>query len=436
MKKGKTPRRSIVITVFLLALTLLLCTGCGSRATRTPDGTEHNSSSAQKERPRSERAEKDAEERERRKAKWKSARDRIRSGEGMKRSPRTFTEITDPEETPDTIPEPSHVDPDGDAVPNSADAKEQVYRTLCNAIEQRQSVVGVAGVDCDTLKEIVYSIYDIPDYFWLASNNSYSMSSDTSATVYFNWKYDNIDAKKDEIDGKVKQAFQAIPAGADDYEKAVALHDWLCENITYQFSDDGSDQDIYGALGNGLCVCAGYAKAYAYLLNLQGIKADYLTGLGINSAGSGGPHAWNSVVLDDELYYFDVTWDDYDDEYGPRYCWFALSSDVFFDSHERHDNDENPIPSAETSATRCNYYYRNDYVVSSCDDASLLRQFKKQNGDRIRLRFESEDGYTSFLQLIDGDPHFGELLSESGHNANSFYYEWHDAQRCVDIILS
>lgn len=105
------------------------------------------------------------------------------------------------------------------------------------------------------------------------------------------------------------------------------MHDALASAVTYDLTAD-MNQSAYSALVNGKSVCAGYARAYQYLLQQLGIPCYYCTGY------SGGDHAWNIVKLDDGYYNVDVTWDDAN---TLRYDYFNKTDADFASTHVRQN---------------------------------------------------------------------------------------------------
>ena len=112
----------------------------------------------------------------------------------------------------------------------------------------------------------------------------------------------------------------------DDYSKAVAIHDWICENIYYDSdSIDGSSNTApYIAsevLKTRRAVCLGYANLYAAMCRSLNIPCNVVTGyaLGVGSADTEwnaqntttteANHAWNEVYLDSRWVIVDTTWD-------------------------------------------------------------------------------------------------------------------------------
>lgn len=114
---------------------------------------------------------------------------------------------------------------------------------------------------------------------------------------------------------------------ANDYEKEKFVHDALIERISYQMSAE-MNQSAYSALVNGQTVCAGYARAFQYLMQQLGVPCYYCTGY------AGENHAWNIVRLDDGYYNVDTTWDDTGDG---TYDYFNKTDADYADSHLRQE---------------------------------------------------------------------------------------------------
>lgn len=435
--------RSPFYHLFSLLLCLLLC-GCAARTPRTPSSTDTPSSPSTSRRPYSQRALDEMERRKQRRESHLEALSRVRSGESLERERRTFSQLTDPpapspQPTPDPVPTDPHPTPN--PVPTNPQlddtSLEANIQKVCDAIERRQTEVNLTNVTVDDMNAIFNAVYTlalyIPQYFYLSNHNSYYMNSDTTATIYLSWKYDDVEERMAQIERIAAEACSIIPSNADDYEKALLLHDWLCDHITYEYNDE--DQNIYGALVQGRCVCAGYAHAYMYLLNQVGIKAEYLRGNAVTSDG-GGPHAWNSVILDGERYYFDVTWDDSDEDNSTNYFWFGVTLAEFSPSHELQDINRNPLVPEPADATACNYYYRNGYVLQNCSDAAVTEQIRRQGGSVINLKCASPDDMEPLLTLL-GDSHIFDLIHDAGYlDIQHCQYIYSLSDSCVLLTLS
>lgn len=115
-----------------------------------------------------------------------------------------------------------------------------------------------------------------------------------------------------------------------DMEKAVALHDWVCNKVDYDYSEDDNPKNhVDSAIFlNDLVVCEGYARGYCLLMQAAGIEAYYISG----TTNSGVGHMWNIIKLDDHYFHVDCCWDDTS---GKKYGYFLLNDEQI--SASRHD---------------------------------------------------------------------------------------------------
>lgn len=98
-----------------------------------------------------------------------------------------------------------------------------------------------------------------------------------------------------------------------DYERVLALHDWLCTNVTYTAGREMEPRDyrVDGALLHGECVCAGFSKAFTVLCRRAGVECWYVNGQvkSREDQPENQRHAWNIVRIDDWYQHVDVTFD-------------------------------------------------------------------------------------------------------------------------------
>ncbi len=119
--------------------------------------------------------------------------------------------------------------------------------------------------------------------------------------------------------------------GLSDYEKIKAIHDFVCNQTTYDTYYYGNQTQLhqytaYAALIEGTAVCQGYSLLFYRLCLEAGIDARFISG---NAGGE--DHAWNIVKLDGYYYYVDTTWDDtYDPEGAIVYDFFLKGANSIF----------------------------------------------------------------------------------------------------------
>ena len=126
-----------------------------------------------------------------------------------------------------------------------------------------------------------------------------------------------------------------------DYEKILYVHNWLIDNIEYdQTMQELNRSNIYGALIEKNVTCAGYAKAFKYLLDELNINSIIIQGSAIEDNVEE-YHAWNYVELNGNWYGVDCTWDDPIIKGNPsaeqlkeiKYVYFLKGQSTFEEKH-------------------------------------------------------------------------------------------------------
>ncbi|MBQ6510216.1 MAG: hypothetical protein IJI07_12150 [Flexilinea sp.] len=130
------------------------------------------------------------------------------------------------------------------------------------------------------------------------------------------------------------EAASSIAAAAKDpdpLQTAKAIHDWLCERISYT-EDETTDEDdtAIGAILNGEANCDGYSDAFCLIGSLAGLNVRYQHGDSLDKrspdARTSVSHLWNLLEIGGAWHMVDVTWDD--EESGWSYIWFNAGRDV------------------------------------------------------------------------------------------------------------
>ncbi len=172
--------------------------------------------------------------------------------------------------------------------------------------------------------------------------NSYSVYIEKSDD-YLNYYIDGIENEQSlnyimkSIDERKSEILNNI--SGTNYQKILQIHNYLIDNLQYDETYNRQNNDnIIGAFLDGNVVCEGYAKAFKYLLDDLEIPCILVIGDAVNSEGTREKHMWNYVLINEEWYAVDVTWDDpiligsgtLSEE--SRYKYFCRKSD-FNDNH-------------------------------------------------------------------------------------------------------
>lgn len=177
----------------------------------------------------------------------------------------------------------------------------------------------------------------IHDYIFLSQNENGTWQTVTSPVLDSNLAmYEKTKSKRTALadtaeinisDTGIQNLSSEICADSEnDYDNALAIHDWVCLNIFYDSdSIEGSKNNApyiaSDVLASKRAVCLGYANLYAALCRSAGIPCNVVTGhaLGIDSgesswdestiASTEANHAWNEVYIDNRWIIVDTTWD-------------------------------------------------------------------------------------------------------------------------------
>jgi transglutaminase-like putative cysteine protease len=134
-------------------------------------------------------------------------------------------------------------------------------------------------------------------------------------------------------------AAQITTGVTDDYEKTLRIHNWVCENIWYDY--DVNQQRVRVSpsalvtLERGRGVCSGYAYLTAALLRASGIPAQYVSGKTLQNTGwpDGTNHAWTEAFVNGRWLEIDTTLDSGNKyEFGQKTASTGLVGHRYFDS--------------------------------------------------------------------------------------------------------
>ena len=209
-----------------------------------------------------------------------------------------------------------------------------LYRQIyANADALNQAFAPVEQISASQLRNVFSAVYnDHPELFWLetAYRCKYKRTGEcVEIALLFNRTAQNLEQAKVLFHENANAILDQAALETDSYEKEKLVHDILIDRITYDLGAE-MNQSAYSAMVNGRTVCAGYARAFQYLLQQLGIPCYYCTGY------AGENHAWNIVSLEDGFYNVDVTWDD-TEGMGGNYDYFNQSDQDYADTHVRKE---------------------------------------------------------------------------------------------------
>lgn len=272
---------------------------------------------------------------------------------------------------------------------------QHMYRQIyANANVLNGRFAPVESVTVKELRDAFAAVYnDHPELFWVDTAYSCKYRRDGQCAeidLQFNYTADNLTSEKAAFSEKSRAITDEAKKLESNYEKEKYVHDALISKAEY-VDYAKINQSAYSALVNGRTVCAGYARAFQYMLQQLNIPCYYCTGY------AGENHAWNIVALEDGYYNVDATWDDTG---SGTYDYFNKSDADFSWNHLRQELSVYLPP--------CNgIAYRNLEKEESEED-------KDKDKDKDENQEESYDSRRSIADLG--------LSKENSLNALADYY--------------
>ena len=290
------------------------------------------------------------------------------------------------------------------------DAGKHVYRQIyANASEVYPVFMPVEDVTSAQLRNIFAAVYnDHPEIFWLETAYAckyVSAGKCVEIDLKFNSTVQDLNSAKTDFNKQVSDIVADAQTLWDDYDREKYVHDQLIEKISYNARAD-MNQSAYSALVKGQTVCAGYARAFQYIMQQLGIPCYYCTGF------AGENHAWNIVELSDGFYNVDTTWDDSD---GGKYDYFNKTDEDYSSSHLRKDLSVYLPP--------CN--------------GQIFRGLEQSEGtDRDNLRSLADVGLTEDQVFTDVDTYYKDCyrqIMQNGVGQYTFYNAVADLQMAAEL---
>lgn len=284
---------------------------------------------------------------------------------------------------------------------------------------------------------------DHPEIFWIGV--SAEIESDlTGRVVGYNLEItvpvEGRPSMRESLETAADECIGQIPPTASDYERIKFVYEYLINTVEYS-TDSMDSQNIQSALLYHASVCAGYSKAFQYILHRMGLFCTYITG----QIRDGGDHGWNMVRIGDSYYYVDVTWGDPvfvnqgaspDGNNVTNYNYLCCTEYDLFKTHVPGDLIELP----ECTSDDYNYYKLNGYYYETFDYDTVHDALMNSvwNGEfSIVMKFGSQEAFESAKYELFQSNMLGEpgnyLMDINGTNSWNYRYQTDDKFLLITI---
>ena len=319
---------------------------------------------------------------------------------------------------------------------NLPEGLHEIYREMYVHIMMNEDSGDIMSkVSADDFWKAYYAVLaDHPEIFWVGSSAQIKESGLTKEVVSYSFETtvptEARASMKENLEAAADNCIMQISADATDYQKIKYVYEYLIDTVEYS-SGSADSQNIQSALLYRASVCAGYSKAFQYILNRMGLFCTYVTG----TIKDGGDHGWNMVRIGGNYYYVDVTWGDpvfanrmdhIDSGQTKNYNYLCCTEYDLFKTHV--PSDAIPLPSC--TSDDYNYYKLNGFYYEYYDYNTIynaLMQSVWNGNSSIVLKFGSQEAYDSArYELFEGS-----LLDDPGaylmqiNGVTSWNYKYH-----------
>ena len=215
--------------------------------------------------------------------------------------------------------------------------QQKAYYAIKEGLLNLQDSFVVPMLSQKELSDIYFLIrMDSPEIFYSVtfSYKCYANSTAVEMVPQYLFSKDKIREHRQAMESRVKKLARQA-ASLDEKGKELFIHDFIVENVKYDKLKKPYSHEIIGALGNGVAVCEGIAKAVKILCDELNIWCIIALSEANPEKGIKYRHAWNVIRINGQYYHLDVTFDNTLSRGGTvRYDYVNLSDKQIFRDHE------------------------------------------------------------------------------------------------------
>ena len=208
-----------------------------------------------------------------------------------------------------------------------------------------------------------------------------------------------------------------------DYEKVLAIYDWLSYNCIYDYAIIAYSNSIKktsayaaiyknrafypeGVLFDGIAVCNGIASVFSIMCNIEGISCYKIIG-----EVSSGAHAWVKVLVDGNWYICDPTWSNARGSFNGQYYeyitydFFMMGQEESESYQSRHEYDKGDGINYHAGNGDYSYWAStffiyngvvNDYCLNNLNEFEVFMDYYTRRGENAVIQGNGEV-FVSFM---------------------------------------
>lgn len=320
------------------------------------------------------------------------------------------------------------------------DQEKEIYQRLYYVFQQHQEYIHINTEDVELIKDVLLKIsYDHPEFYYVNTNEfEYSIQQNT-LTFYPHYYYTDKEVQmyNQMIEENTCELINQISQIDDQLLQIQMIYEYIVDHVHYQMGGQ-TDQTLIGSLVENQAVCAGYARAYQYLLNQVDIDCTYIVGKSIDESFDQvlpkeyEGHAWVMIHYDNDYYYSDVTWADREEGELQHTCYgyMLMSSDEMERCYIPEVNYE------KTKHLQTNYFIENGTYMTTYDQSVFLHAValaQSQGKHVAEIMCANDEVYQQVKYQMDHGYLGYEILNENNCWNNQSRYSCNDYLRVIEL---
>ena len=215
--------------------------------------------------------------------------------------------------------------------------QQKVYFAMKEGLENMQDSFPVLRLSGKELSDIYFMVrLDNPKLFYSVTfkYKYYEDSTYVELIPEYLFTKDKLKEHRAAMESRIKKLAKQAEK-LDEKGKELFIHDFICENVHYDKLKKEYSHEIIGALGNGVAVCEGMAKAVKALCDELNIWCIVALAEANPDKNVKYRHAWNIVKIDGKYYHLDATFDNtLTKDVVIRHDYVNLADKQIFRDHE------------------------------------------------------------------------------------------------------
>ncbi len=313
--------------------------------------------------------------------------------------------------------------------------EQKIYSDLYQCLYYLNDRVELEVKTIDELSRMYKLILaDHPELFYISYSYEY-IERDSSIVFIpkYNYSSSQVDKIRKQIDEKVNIMNTELQNYSDQIDQMKYIYDYIIKSVVYE-QNSKTDQNIISVFLEGKSVCAGYARAFQYMMHQNGLFAHLVTGDAKEDLVGGNgivTHAWNMVKYNDDYYYIDPTWGDIEGDYEHTCdAYFMMTSDEMLEMYTP-DN-------AYELTKKGEYSYFGDRLVllETYDESQIVSAIKKSvlmGHHYTEVKCSSDELYNMMKTKLQSSSFGYELLVKANVWSDSARFVTRDALRVIEL---